>query len=95
MAECLPVATPRGRGKETKSTKPKTKSQVKKKPRSQAKNSKERKAKRQAKNQEEAIKKARKEGLKSNSPTARHTTNPPGPCLGRSFLIPNVRKARA
>jgi hypothetical protein len=39
--------------------------------------------------------KARKEGLKNNNPTARHTTNPSGSCLGRSFLIPNIRKARA
>jgi hypothetical protein len=53
------------------------------------------KSQRQAKNQEEEIQKARKEGLKNNNPTARHTTNPPVPCLGRRFLIPNIRKARA
>lgn len=41
-----------------------------------------------------------KKGLKEKTqqqqqPNRRHTTNPPVPCLGRSFLIPNVRKARA
>lgn len=31
----------------------------------------------------------------TSTPTARHTTNPSVPCLGRGLVIPNVRKARA
>jgi hypothetical protein len=86
----------RGAGKkrpnrQSQDQKPKSKKEAKK----QSQEKQERKAKRQAKNQEKEIQKARKEGLKNNNPTGRHTTNPPVPCLGRSFLIPNVRKARA
>jgi hypothetical protein len=36
-----------------------------------------------------------KEELKQQQPNRRHTTNPFDSCLGRSLMIPNVRKARA
>jgi hypothetical protein len=35
-----------------------------------------------------------KEELKQQQPNSRHTTNPSGSCLGRSLVIPNVRKAQ-
>jgi hypothetical protein len=41
------------------------------------------------------LKKQAKEELKQQQPNPRHTTHPPGPCLGRSLVIPNVRKALA
>ena len=96
MAECLLVAMPRRAGKkrpnrQSQDQKPKSKKEAKK----QSQEKQERKTKRQAKNQEEEIQKARKEDFKNNNPTARHTTNPPVPCLGRSFLILIVRKAQA
>ena len=74
------------RGKRDQIAKGKTKAKVKKrKPRSKAKDSKERKAKRQAKNQEEAIKRARKEGLKTTTQqpdTLRTPGSVPEPQLG-------------
>jgi hypothetical protein len=38
-------------------------------------------------------KKQPREELKQQPPNPRHTTNPSGSCLGRSFMISNVRKA--
>jgi hypothetical protein len=43
--------------------------------------------------QEEGPKKAGKEELKQQQPNRRHTTNPSDSCLGRSLVIPNIRKA--
>jgi hypothetical protein len=40
-------------------------------------------------------KKQARKSFKQQQPNSRHTTHPPGPCLGRSLVIPNVRKARA
>ena len=40
-------------------------------------------------------KKQAKEELNSNPPKSRHSTNPFDSCLGRSLVIPNVRKALA
>jgi hypothetical protein len=52
------------------------------KPKPKAKRSKEKDPKKQA-----------KEELKQQPPNRRHTTNPFDSCLGRSLVIPNVRKA--
>jgi hypothetical protein len=39
-------------------------------------------------------KKQAREELKQQRPNRRHTTHPPVPCLGRSLVISNVRKAQ-
>jgi membrane protein insertase Oxa1/YidC/SpoIIIJ len=66
-----------------KSKKPRQEaSQQRTKPKPKAKRSKKKHPKKQA-----------KEELKQQQLNRRHTTNPSDSCLGRSLVIPNVRKA--
>jgi hypothetical protein len=76
----------------TKETKPNPKARSQDKEASQQRTKPKPKAKRSKKKDP---KKQAKEELKQQQPNSRHTTNPSGSCLGRSLLIPNVRKAPA
>jgi hypothetical protein len=71
-----------------------------KKPRAKDPRSKDQGKQAKAKSKQGNEAKPTKKGLKrrpnsNNNPNSRHTTNPSGSCLGRSLVIPNVRKARA
>jgi hypothetical protein len=66
-----------------------------KKPRQEASQQRTKPKPKAKRSKKKDIKKQAKEELKQQQPDSRHTTNPSGSCLGRSLVIPNVRKALA
>jgi hypothetical protein len=81
-----------GNEAKNKRDQPKPKSKKAKEEASQQRTKSKPKAKRSKKKDP---RKQAKEELKQQQPNRRHTTNPPDSCLGRSLMIPNVRKALA